>query len=291
MAYRIGWFSTGRDKAARDLLTTVYQRIKSGEIKASLSFVFCNRVFGESEESDLFLKMVEDYGVDLVCYSSRNFKPAMRKKGTDDPDILDKWRIDYDNEVEKRLAGYTSDLNVLAGYMLVIGRKMCDRLDMINLHPAAPGGPSGTWQEVIWKLIDSRADTGGVMIHLVTRGLDEGPPVTYCTFPIRGAAFDKLWDELYRRLKTKSLGRIMEEDGERNELFREIRRHGFMRELPLLVQTIKAFADGRIRLENKRLFIGNKLIKNGLCLNEEIEGLYNADKAIQHRLRRPHIVE
>jgi len=271
MVFKIGWFSTGRDKAARDLLRTIYNSIKIGEINAGLSFVFCNRVLGESEESDRFLKMVKDYDIDLICYSSKDFNPDMRRMGMTNPVVLEKWRRKYDNEIIKRLAKYTADLNILAGYMLVVSSKMCEKLDMINLHPAAPGGPSGTWQEVIWKLMDLRADRTGVMIHLVTSKLDEGPPVTYCTFPVRGPVFNKLWNNLNRRLKDKSLAQIMEEDGERNELFIEIRRHGFIREQPLLIKTIKAFAEGRIRFENKRLFMGNEAIKDGLCLNEEIE--------------------
>jgi phosphoribosylglycinamide formyltransferase-1 len=271
MVFRIGWFSTGRDKAARDLLRTIYNSIKVGEINASISFVFCNRVLGESEESDRFLKMVEDYGVDLISYSSKNFKPDIRRAGMSNPVVLEKWRREYDNEIIRRLGTYTTSLNVLAGYMLVVSSKMCEELDMINLHPAAPGGPSGTWQEVIWKLIELKADATGVMIHLVTSKLDEGTPVTYCTFPVKGPVFDKLWNNLNKRLKTESLTQIMKEDGEGNELFMEIRRQGFIREQPLLIKTVEAFAEGRIRLENKRLFMGNETIKDGLCLNKEIE--------------------
>jgi len=58
--YQLGWFSTGRDKAARDLLQAVQSSIKSGEIEAEIAFVFCNREPGESQESDLFLKLVEE---------------------------------------------------------------------------------------------------------------------------------------------------------------------------------------------------------------------------------------
>jgi len=271
MVFRIGWFSTGRDEAARDLLRTIYNSMKVGEIKASLSFVFCNRVLGESEESDRFLKMVKDYDIDLICHSSKDFNPDMRRMGITNPVVLEKWRRKYDNEIIKRLSKYITDLNILAGYMLVVSNKMCEKLDMINLHPAAPGGPPGTWQEVIWKLIDSRADTTGVMMHLVTSELDKGTPVTYCTFPIKRSVFNKLWNDLNRRLKTKSLVQIMKEDGESNELFMEIRRQGFIREQPLLIKTVEAFAEGRIRLENKNLFIGNETIKDGLCLNKEIE--------------------
>ncbi len=278
MGYRIGWFSTGRDKAARDLLTAIYEAIRKDEIKAGLSFVFCNRVFGESEESDIFLRMVEDYGINLISCSSKAFRPGIRKKGRRDPEALVKWRTEYHDEVERTLAGYAPDLNVLAGYMLIASSKMCERLDMINLHPAEPGGPSGTWQEVIWKLIGSNAASSGVMIHLVTRELDGGPSVTYCTFPIQGPAFHTLWDDLHRRLETKGLGEIIDGDGERNGLFMEIRKHGFMREMPLLVQTIKAFADGRVRIEDKKIWVGDEVVKDGLCLNKEIENRLDAGK-------------
>ncbi len=81
-------------------------------------------------------------------------------------------------------------LSVLAGYMLITGKEMCQRYDMINLHPAAPGGPAGTWQEVIWQLIKNHTTESGVMMHLVTPELDKGPVVSYCTFPITGTAFD-----------------------------------------------------------------------------------------------------
>jgi folate-dependent phosphoribosylglycinamide formyltransferase PurN len=271
MVFRIGWFSTGRDKAARDLLNTICNCIDKGDIKARISFVFCNKGFGESKESDRFIRMVRDHDIDLICCSSRDFKPEMRGRGLEDPDILAKWRTDYDNKIMGMLTGHTSDLNILAGYMRIVSKKMCDTLDMINLHPAAPGGPSGTWQEVIWKLIDSKADKTGVMMHLVTDRLDQGPPVTFCTFPIKGLIFDKLWDELYRTLEIKNLSLIKKDEGEKNKLFREIRRQGFIRELPLLVQTIKAFADRRLRTEDKGVLIGDRVIEGGLCLNKEID--------------------
>ena len=56
--YQLGWFSTGRDKAARDLLTAVTNSIRQAEIKVEIAFVFCNREPGESKESDSFIKLV-----------------------------------------------------------------------------------------------------------------------------------------------------------------------------------------------------------------------------------------
>ena len=41
--FRIGWFSTGRDKAARELLMVVRDNIRIGKPTAGIDFVFCNR--------------------------------------------------------------------------------------------------------------------------------------------------------------------------------------------------------------------------------------------------------
>ena len=126
---------------------------------------------------------------------------------------------------------------------------MCRRYTMINLHPAAPSGPKGTWREVIWQLIESRAEQTGVMMHLATPELDEGPPVSYCTFSIRGRAFDEHW----QRLAGQPLKEIRAAEGEEFELFRLIRRHGLVRELPLIVSTVKAFSEGRVKVAEERI--------------------------------------
>jgi len=243
--YKLGWFSTGRDKAARDLLEAVQNSIQLGEIKAEIVFVFSSREPGESEESDLFLRLVEDYHIPLVCFSYQKFKA---KKETPEVETLPQWRLDYDREVMVRLQGFHPDLCVLAGYMLIVGKEMCQRYDMINLHPAAPGGPAGTWQEVIWQLIDSEAKETGVMMHLVTPELDKGPPVTYCIFPIRGKLFDRYWDEI----KGSSPQQIIKNQGENNHLFRLIREHGLAREFPLIISTVKVFSEGRIRISPEK---------------------------------------
>ena len=258
--YRLGWFSTGRDKAARDLLTVAQRSIALGEIKAEITFVFCNRQYGEAKESDLFLKLVESYGLPLVCFSSKDF-------GTTHPRLSTEWRLGYDREVMKRLKGFDADLGVLAGYMLIVGAEMCQNYNMINLHPAAPGGPKGTWQEVIWQLIEARAEATGVMMHLVTPELDEGPPVTYCTFAIRGKPFDKYW----REIEGKPLEEIKKTEGENNRLFKTIRRHGLAREFPLIIATLKAFSQGRVKIEGSKVANADGKPIKGYNLTEEID--------------------
>jgi phosphoribosylglycinamide formyltransferase-1 len=233
--YRIGWFSSGRGEGSRNLLRAVWDSIADGEIDAGISWAFCNREQGQAEGSDAFIRQVNGYGIPLVCVSSQR----MRER------YGDEWRLRFEEEAMRALEGRDADIVVLAGYMLVAGADMCRRYPMLNLHPAAPGGPKGTWKEVIWELIDGNAAETGVMMHRATPVLDEGPPVTFCIFSIRGKHFDKLWDDIEGR----SVADIQAAEGEENALFKEIRRHGAARELPLIVATLKAFSQGRVRIE------------------------------------------
>lgn len=275
---RIGWFSTGRDQAARDLLQVVYRSISSGEIPESeISFVFCNRDRGESAESDLFAETVDSLGLSLVTFSSVAFQTERRERGLQEErkgrsKLIQQWRRDYDREVMRRLGEYDVHLGILAGYMLIVGEEMCQEYDLINLHPALPGGPKGTWQEVIWQLLERRASETGAMIHLVTPELDQGPPLTFCKFSLRGEDFDPLWRDLEGKLQDKSLYEVREQEGETNPLFQEIRRHELAREFPLLVTTIGALARREIAIKNKQVVTSRgEILQGGYDLTEEID--------------------
>jgi len=267
--YKLGWFSTGRGKGSQGLLKTVQDSIIAGDIEAEIAFVFCSREPGESEATDRFLKMVEDYHIPLICFSYQKFKAKQRNTISEKSDNLPLWRLDYDREVMNRLQNFSPDLCVLAGYMLIVGREMCQRYNMINLHPAAPGGPTGTWKEVIWQLIDSEAQETGVMMHLVIPELDKGPPVTYCTFPIRGEPFDRYWDAI-RGLTSSE---IKKREGENNPLFKLIRQHGFARELPLIISTLKVFSQGRVKIVEGKVIDDKGKVVNGYNLTDDINKL------------------
>ncbi len=244
--YKLGWFSTGRGPGSRALFQTVQEAIIAGDIDAQIEFVYCTRQRGETEMTDSYLDLVESYGIPLVTYSYQKYRA-----GRPSPDLskpLPQWRLDYDREVMDRLAGFSPDLCMLAGFMIVTGPEMCERYDILNLHPAAPGGPAGTWQQVIWKLIETRANTQGVKMHIAIPELDAGPTATYCTFPIRGGAFDPLWTEFHG----KTVEEVKQAQGTENALFKLIREHGAARELPLTVETIKAFAAGKVRITKDR---------------------------------------
>ncbi|XUX01142.1 MAG: formyltransferase family protein [Dehalogenimonas sp.] len=245
--YPLGWFTTAKGQGSRNLLAAVQKRILSGEIDARIEFIFISREPGESPETDKFIELAKSYGIPLVCFSYKKFR-EMRgaPRGTNVED-LPEWRFDYDREIIKRLAAFPHpELCVMAGYMLVIGPELCAEFGIVNLHPAAPDGPAGTWQEVIWKLIDERAEASGVMMHLVTPELDKGPVVTYCRYPIVGPAFDDHWSQI----GNKSVSEIKNTEGEANSLFKEIRRHGAARELPLIGSTVKAFSRGLVAIKN-----------------------------------------
>lgn len=257
MTLRLGWLSSGRDKAARDLLAAAREAIDRGELDAEIVFVFCSRERGEDPESDLFLDLAQAYHIPSYCLSFRRFRGG---------------RLEYDRRVTARIEGARPALCVLAGYMLIAGEEMCRRLDMINLHPAAPGGPAGSWQDVVWQLIQRRATTSGVMMHLVTPELDRGPVAAYCTYSLCGEGFDPLWAGVEGRPFTE-----VRREGEGNALFQAIRRHGLAREFPLIISTLKAFAQGQVRIEDKQVRDANGRPIPGCDLTAEIEAALAAE--------------
>jgi phosphoribosylglycinamide formyltransferase-1 len=268
--YKIGWFSTGRGPGSRGMLQATYDAIKSGKLNAEIEFVFCSRERGETEATDRYLDMVKEYGIPLVSFSYQRYR-AMR--GMPSPDLsqpLPQWRIDYDTEVIKRLKGFSPDLVLLAGLMIVTSPLMCEKYEIINLHPAAPGGPAGTWQQVIWKLIETGADTQGIKMHVAIPELDMGPTATYCTFSIRGPAFDSLWKEV----EGKTAEEIKAAEGTENALFKKIREYGAVREMPLVIATLKVFSEGRVKITKDRrvVDVAGHVIK-GYDLTREIDGI------------------
>jgi len=245
---KFGWWTTGRDAAALDLFETVYRAAADGTIPGEISYVFCSRERGEGRWSDALADRAGGFGIPVVTYSARGHLPELRRADRE------RWRESYHHEVLRRIEGFDADVTVLAGYMWVVSAEVCRRLSIINLHPAAPGGPAGTWQEVIWQLLADRAGRTGVMMHLVTPELDRGPAVTCCTFAIRGPAWESLWDEFEEAVRRRGIEAVKASEGESQALFAAIRREGMRRELPLIVQTLRAFAKGEISILEGRLF-------------------------------------
>ncbi len=272
MTIRLAWFATARGQTSGKLLAAAQEAIEAGTLEAEIAVVFCNRAPGEDPNTDVFLEQVQSYGLPLVTLSSRDFRRQaggeVARKGEAIPD----WRRAYDREVLRLLDPYSFDLGVLAGYMLIFCEEAAAKWDLLNLHPAAPGGPTGMWQDVIWELIRTDADRAGVMIHLATPELDGGPVVTYCTYPIRGPGLDPLW----RDAECQTADEARSAKGEELPLFKEIRRQGVLREVPFVVETLRAFADGRIRIVDKHVVDPAGKPIAGYDLTAEIEAQVRA---------------
>ncbi len=253
--FRFGWWTTGRDQAAVNLFNTVWQAMSDGTIEAEMAYLFCSRQKGEGPYSDEIMNLAADRKIPVESLSAVKYEPELRKVDRA------KWRSLYHEKVYELIGKYACRLAVLAGYMWVLSPEICAKVDAINLHPALPGGPAGTWQEVIWQLLESQAEKTGAMMHLVTPELDKGPAVTFFSFSIRGEKWAALWDEFEQLKRQRGMDGVKADPGEKLPLFKKIRHEGEIRELPLIVQTLRALAQGEIRLRKGRLFDskGNKL--------------------------------
>ena len=267
----IGWLSTGRGEGSRGLLRFVQDRILRGQLDARIEFVFSNRDPGEAEGSDQFIELVKSCGIPYRCISSKKFRAdrPLLFQSTGRP--FDSWRAEYDLEVMKCLEEFEPDVYVLAGYMLIVGGAMCRAYPLLNLHPALPDGPIGTWQEVVWRLIESRASHTGAMVHLATEDVDRGPVVSHCTVPLTGGSFAPLWEELDQG----DLAQVRTEAGEEIPLFQLIRQVEYQREPYLVFETLRCVAEGRVTLSEGQVLDreGQPLHLTqpaGLCLDQEI---------------------
>lgn len=276
MALPIGWFSTGRDEAAIWLLQETLNAVRKGFLPIDIAFVFCSREEGDAPESDAFLAFVRRQGLPLVAFSSRRFLPDLWRRGkAGDEGALKEWRHRYHEAVAQLLRPHLERVpfSLLAGYMLIVSDAFCERYTLLNLHPALPNGPKGTWQEVIWQLIRQRANEAGAQIHIVTPELDSGPPVSFVRIPIRTPDLRPLWEALDEKLRAQPLEAIIAREGESEPLFAEIRRRELARELPLIHLTLKKLAEGDITLQGKTVLRHGTPMPNGVDLTDEVEAM------------------
>lgn len=264
---RTGWFSTGRGPGSRALLTAAVAAIGRDELHARIAFVFCNRERGQDPNTDQFLDLAAGFGLPVLALSDRSFRRRAGGAVARAGEPLPEWRAAYDRAMLDLIAPYAFDVGMLAGYMLILAPETTTRHPFLNLHPAAPGGPTGIWQDVIWQLIAGDARESGIFMHVVTPELDGGPIATYCRYPIRGARFDPLWQAIAGRPAAWP----REQEGEQNALFQQIRAAGAARELPLVIRTLAALADRRIQLTPNAVLGHSGFPAAPLDLTEEIE--------------------
>ena len=237
MTLRIAWFATAKGQSSRKLLNAALDTIDAGELDAHIVCVVCNRAPGQSANTDAFLNDARQAGIPLIAQSSGEWRRAVGGKISDPGKGLAPWRRDFDQHLYQQIIEFSPDVAMLAGYMMVITDVICDRLACVNLHPALPDGPIGTWQEVIHQLIAQQAESSGMVLQRVTTELDRGPTVTWAQYPIRGPGFDELWTEHGSDAKSET------------PLFHAIREAGASREPTFILQSLRAIASGQTSLD------------------------------------------
>ncbi|MFN0147581.1 MAG: phosphoribosylglycinamide formyltransferase [Dehalococcoidia bacterium] len=239
---RVAWLTTGRGPGSFGALEYAFAAVDRG-LPVEIAVVFVNRDPGEAEPTDRLIAMATAHGVPVETLSSVAFRKARGGKLSKPGEPLQPWRVEYDAEVAARLSRYPFSLSVLFGYMLITTEALYSRFTLINDHPALPDGPIGTYQEVIAELMREGARESGCMWHLVTGDVDRGPALSYCRYPIFDDITKPLWLSYISLLQMTKEPKIDE-----TLLYAEIRRRGVARERPLMVETLRALAEGRLTI-------------------------------------------
>ena len=216
---------TSGDRDALELIQRIHGAVQRGGIpQAGISAVVCNRIRGEDPETDEFLDWCDGQGLSVISVSSQRLRRSFpsRVLGTG-PHT---WREELGRRFRELLSPYPAEVHLLVGYMLWVDDITAAELALLNLHPALPGGPIGTWQQVIRAIQFQGAIEHGATMQLIRPGRqnrDRGVPVAFFRFPVTP--------------EMRAAGQLD-----------QIRAAGFHREPILLIETLKALARGDIRL-------------------------------------------
>ena len=234
---KIGWFSTGNGEGSLGFVKYFLEYIKKNNLDISLEYVFVNREYGEQQGSDNFIDYLKVNKINTLTLSSKNFK----KKNFNQPFF--KYRREYDLEVKNLISSYDTDLIVMAGYMLILSDILCNEFRFINLHPALPKGPKGTWVDVIKYLISNNITESGLNVHVVTNKLDSGKSIGYCNFSYGNS--NEEWKEYYELSKNSK-----KINYQNLKLFSTIRNQILDREKILLLFVIEEFLKNKHKLDD-----------------------------------------
>ncbi len=285
---RLGLFSTLTGAGSRVLVERIAGASAAGRLgEARVAFLFVNREAGESEVTDESVASIRgDYDFPVVRASAVRFRADERKAARraaaagEGDEALWAWRDAFYESYRDRLADTAVD--VLLGDMWIWGRRACAERRGLNLHPALPGGPIGKmWFDVIWDLVAAGATESGVMLHRVTPEVDLGPVVAFCRYPLRGPGLDDLWAALpvdpaaRRHLVAVERAR---KRGCDHPLFVALRAQGLAREVPIMLEAVRAVAEGRLGFAGGGVVdAAGDSISGGLDLTGPVEARLAAD--------------
>jgi phosphoribosylglycinamide formyltransferase-1 len=132
----------------------------------------------------------------------------------------------YDRELLDVLRRHDVELVLLAGYMKIVTRVLVETFAnrMMNIHPSLL--PSFPGLDVQKKAIEWGCKLAGCTVHFVTEGVDEGPIILQAAVPILD---DDTSDTLAARI--------------------------LKQEHKIYPRAVQLFAEGRLRVEGRRVFI------------------------------------
>ena len=114
------------------------------------------------------LKIAENFGIETVVISQKDFKN----------------RNDFDCALAQKIAHFSPDLIVLAGFMRILGKDFVARFEgrLMNIHPSLL--PSFTGLNTHTRAIEAGVKIHGCTVHFVTPELDCGPIIIQAAVPV-----------------------------------------------------------------------------------------------------------
>jgi phosphoribosylglycinamide formyltransferase-1 len=268
---RLGWFSSGRDIQARELLETVVRRTREGTLDARVEFVFCNweereePQHGDFAERQKFFAMVHELRLPLITLSWKRFVSEARGGSKEDR------RADYCRKMRTMVYGHPFDLGILAEFPLQVDADTCTRFDLLVLHSGLPSTPPGTAAEMIHRVIASRAKAHGASIRACAPDWEAQATVSFCTFPLTGPEYAPLWHALEERLDASGADLVPKEEIESGALFVRIRSDLERRERALVVLTVDLFGRNRLDLLKGKVYVDGQPLGGPYDLTRSVE--------------------
>lgn len=144
----------------------------------------------------------------------------------------------YDRELLDILRRHDVELVLLAGYMKIVTTILVDAFAnrMMNIHPSLL--PSFPGLDVQKKAIEWGCKLAGCTVHFVTEGVDEGPIILQAAVPV-----------LDNDTSDTLAARILEQEHK------------------IYPRAVQLFAEGRLRVEGRRVFIENGKPEGGAVIS------------------------
>lgn len=122
-------------------------------------------------------------------------------------------RAEWDTAMSDRIAEYTPDLVVSAGFMRILGPAVVGRHQAVNIHPALL--PSFPGAHAVRDALAHGVRITGTTIHFLDEGVDSGPIIDQVAVPVEDGDDESGLHErikvVERRMLVDTVGRLARE--------------------------------------------------------------------------------